>query len=213
MHREIDYVWLLLHSKPHCDRFQLCPKRRFGVQVHPDLQRQKHMGITEAMLELVKDDSGPTAFWQTGVNLPRIKALTLMLREVALRILPGNASALGVERLWSAARCIFTDNRRSLLTQRLQQLLMLKLNIDLLGDDSMLESLGIKSIMTDDSEFDSIFQELAEAEVQEEWVARQADVMAPVEVVPVLATSDAPESDGDSEDVDPFSIATASKQM
>jgi hypothetical protein len=170
------------------------------------------MGITDEMLGLVSDDSGPAAFWQTGVNLARIKALTLMLREVALRILLGKASALGVERLWSAARCIFTDNRRSLLTQRLLQLLMLKLNIDLLGDDPFLESLDIKKIMANDSDFASIFQELVEAEVQEEWVARPVDVTTPSEAAQ-LAFSDAPESDVESEDIDPFSILAPPTKM
>jgi hypothetical protein len=73
----------------------------------------------------------------------------------------------------------------------------------------MLESLGIKSIMADDSEFSSIFQELAEAEVQEEWVARQAEALTPAEELPRLAFTEMPESDGESEDVDPFSIAVA----
>jgi hypothetical protein len=89
------------------------------------------------------------------------------------------------------------------------QLLMLKLNISQLGDDFMLESLGIKSIMADDYEFSSIFQELAEAEFQEEWVVRQAEALTPAEDLPRSAFTETPESDGEREDVEPFSIAVA----
>ena len=52
-----------------------------------------------------------------------------------MRVFSGKAAALGCERLWSAARQIFTDNRRSLRTKRIMQLLNVKLNAKLLRGD------------------------------------------------------------------------------
>jgi hypothetical protein len=39
-----------------------------------------------------------------------------------------NNPSLGVERLWSYARAVLTDNRRSMLMQRMMQLLRIKMN-------------------------------------------------------------------------------------
>jgi hypothetical protein len=46
--------------------------------------------------------------------------------------LTGKAAAIGVERLFSFARCTLTDNWRSMNTPRLMQLLQVKMNDHLL---------------------------------------------------------------------------------
>jgi hypothetical protein len=59
----------------------------------------------------------------------------------AFAILCAKAAALGVERLWSAARITLTDNRKLIKTARLMQLLQLKLNMGLLEDSAFLDSM------------------------------------------------------------------------
>jgi hypothetical protein len=140
------------------------------VQVHPTKTRSKHLGIQPDILSDVTDGDGPLPFWMNGCPLK--KNLFMMLREVALRVLPGKASALGVERLWSGAKLTFVDNRRSFLTPRLMQLLKLKMNMGLLTetDAHLLEALGIQQHLAEDELFDSIFQDLEEFEQEETWV-------------------------------------------
>jgi hypothetical protein len=137
-----------------------------------------------------------------------------MLREVALRILPGKASALGVERLWSGAKLTLVDNRRSFLTPRLMQLLKLKMNLGLLADSEMhlFESLGVKQILEDDDVFDSIFQDLEKCEEEESWVPPSADIGAARVELDAGESDDFGASDGhvsEEEDDDPFVITGA----
>jgi hypothetical protein len=127
--------------------------------VHPQYERSK-LGITEQHLKEHGDDDSPLTFWH--VTCPP----GCLLRQAALRILCGKASALGVERLWSAARLTLTDNRRSLATTRLMQLMQCKMNLSLLNDSSLLHSLGAR-VLDDDFEFDSIFDDIVHYEEQE----------------------------------------------
>jgi hypothetical protein len=146
------------------------------LQAHTNLEPAKALGINKHMLSQVSDADGPLLFWQT--SCPLKKTLCKMLREVALRILPGKASALRVERLWSGAKLTLVDNRRSFLTPRLMQLLKLKMNLGLLRDSDMhlLESLGVTQILEDDDTFNSIFQDLEKCEEEESWRPPSTDV-------------------------------------
>jgi hypothetical protein len=134
------------------------------VQVHPDHSRSQ-LGISEELLAAHTDEDSPLAFWQ--IACPR----KLLLRIPALRLLCGKAAALGVERLWSAARLTLTDNRRSMLSARLMQLLQVKLNVHLLNDSALLETLGAH-LLQEDQLFDSIFDDLQQFEEAE--LAEQA---------------------------------------
>jgi hypothetical protein len=109
------------------------------LQVHPDMARSK-LKITDELRAQHGDDASPVAFWQ--LSCPH----TCWLHEPALRILCAKAAALGVERLWSAARITLTDNRNPINTARLMQLLHLKLNIGLLEDSAFLDSICVKLI-------------------------------------------------------------------
>jgi hypothetical protein len=51
--------------------------------------------------------------------------------------LSGNAASLGVERVWSYARAVLTDNRGSILMQRMMQLLEVKMNGMLLEGEAL----------------------------------------------------------------------------
>jgi hypothetical protein len=106
-------------DKPLLDRIQELEDCN-GMQVHPARSRCQ-LGITDAMLAGMTDDTSPIEFCQ-GV-VPTL----CCLRVAAMGAFSGKVAALGCERLWSAARQIFTDNRRSLRTARIMQLLNLKL--------------------------------------------------------------------------------------
>jgi hypothetical protein len=56
-------------------------------------------------------------------------ASTVSCQCRGLRLLSGKAAAIGVGRLWSAVRITLTDIRRSMLIERLMQLLQSKLNM------------------------------------------------------------------------------------
>jgi hypothetical protein len=75
------------------------------------------IGIMDKLLREHDDNDSPLAFWQ--LTCPA----SCLLQTVALYVLSGKAAALSVERLWSYARAILTDNRRSMLMQ-LQQVQM-----------------------------------------------------------------------------------------
>jgi hypothetical protein len=130
------------------------------VQVHPEHGRSK-LRITDELLAKHGDDDSPLTFWQ--VSCPN----SCLLRKAALRILSGKAAALGVERLWSAARITLTDIRRSMLTSRLMQLLKCKLNVGLLEDRVFLDKLCVK-LLEDDLAFQSIFDDLLQFEEEEQ---------------------------------------------
>jgi hypothetical protein len=135
-----------------------------------------------------------------------------MLREVALRVLPGKASALGVERLWSGAKLTLVDNRRSLLTPRLMQLLKLKMNMGLLTDidENLIEALGVRRYLEDDELFDSIFEDLEAYERVETWegpATGGVNVVCEGEVEDEEETMGSHEEEDEEED-DPFA-ATA----
>jgi hypothetical protein len=57
-----------------------------------------------------------------------------------LREQQDTAAALGIERLWSLSRTALTDNRKSMHSSRLMQLVKLKQNMHLFGDDNFLSS-------------------------------------------------------------------------
>lgn len=137
----------------------------YMVQVHPQHGRSK-LGITDKMMDEVDDSESPLEFWQLR------SPTACMIRRPALRIHSGKASALGCERLWSGAKLVFTDNRRSLATERMMQLLNLKCNAHLLDSESthMGAQALIEKLSTD---FDSIFEDVALAE-EEEVAARRS---------------------------------------
>jgi hypothetical protein len=97
------------------------------------------------------DDDSPLAFWQ--VCHPN----SCLLRKA---VLSGKATALGGERLWSAARITLTVNRLSILTSRMLQLLKCKLNVGLLEDSVFVDKLCMK-LLEDELEFQSIFNHVA----------------------------------------------------
>lgn len=131
--------------------------------MHPNHGREK-LGITDKMLGEVTDNESPLEFWQ-------LRAPTAcLIRRPALRIHSGKASALGVERLWSGAGLIFVDNRRSLATLKLMQLLNVKCNaflLDSMSTDKRYQEV-VQQLVTN---FSSIYEDVALAEEEEEAVA------------------------------------------
>jgi hypothetical protein len=115
--------------------------------LHPEHGRSKLHG----------GDDSPLTFWK--VSCPN----SCLLRKAALRILSGKAAALGVERLWSAARITLTVNRCSILTSCLMQLLKCTLKLGLLEDSVFYDKLCMK-LLEDDLEFQSTFDELLQFE-------------------------------------------------
>ena len=109
----------------------------------------------------VTDNESPLEFWQ-------LRAPTAcLIRRPALRIHSGKASALGVERLWSGAGLIFVDNRRSLATLKLMQLLNGKCNAFLLesmSTDKRYQEVAQQLV----TNFSSIYEDVALAEEEEE---------------------------------------------
>jgi hypothetical protein len=145
-----------------------CKSALWCSQVHPDIARSK-LKITDELLAQHGDDDSPVAFWQ--LSCPH----TCLLREPALRILCAKAAALGVERLWSAARITLTDNRRLIKTARLMQLLQLKLNMGLLEDSAFLDSMCVK-LVEDNFAFESIFEDVVSFD-EEERAAEAAQLV------------------------------------
>jgi hypothetical protein len=112
-----------------------------------------------------------------------------MIRRPALRIHSGKASALCCERLWSSAKLVFTDNRRSLATERMMQLLNLKCNASLLDSESRKDAQELIDDMTD---FDSIFDDIALAE-EEEAAAKRSNENQEIGATGSVQLSDAME--------------------
>jgi hypothetical protein len=129
------------------------------LQVHPSNGRSA-VRITGEQLAMHGDDESPHAFWQHSC-VPHC-----LLRSASLRVLSGKAAALGVERLWSAARNTLTGNRRSMLTHRLMQLHQDNLNLGLLSDSACLDSLCVQMLL-DDHAFQSFCKDLEQFEEAE----------------------------------------------
>ena len=159
------------------------------LQVHPEHGRAA-LGISDKLLRQHDDGDTPLAFWQ--LTCPA----SCLLRTVALRVLSGKAAALGVERLWSYARVVLTDNRRSMLTSRLMQLLQVKMNGNLLeGERLSTCAKQVAAMLDDGASFESIFDDLAQFE-EEEQAERAADEGADE----LLSDVEAPVAAGTKED-------------
>jgi hypothetical protein len=127
---QIAVRWLCTHCS--CVSGPITPRHShaIGEQVHPEYGRAA-IGISNKLLSEHVDHVSPLAFWQ--LTCPP----SCLLRTVALRVLSGKAASLGVERLWSCARALLTDNRRSILMQRMMQLLQVKMNGMLLEGEAL----------------------------------------------------------------------------
>lgn len=171
------------------------------MQVHPQHSRNK-LGISDKMIAEVEDSESPLEFWQ-------LRAPTdCIIRRPALRIHSGKASALGVERLWSGARLIFTDNRRSLATRRVMQLLNLKCNSFLLDGHGTHQDVSnlVEEIET---EFESIFEDVAlaeEAEVAADMTPSIVDAQNSGEMEDGIESDAVENADDDTELVDLFAM-------
>jgi hypothetical protein len=138
-----------------------------GMQVHPTRSRCQ-LGITDAMLAERTDNTSPLEFYQSMVPT------SCCVRVAAMRVFSSKAAALGCERLWSGARQIFTDNRRSLRTAHIMQLLNLKLNAKLLcGEISIIEPKEFVQEL--EASFDSILETVALMEEEEAGAQLAAD--------------------------------------
>lgn len=134
------------------------------MQAHPQHNR-RDIGITEAMLSKADDNDTALVFWQLEVDA---EGRAMLLRDMALRILCGKAAALGCERLWSFARITLTDNRRSMLSQRLMELMQVKMNSHLLDDKEMTSvQLELLQQMQHDDGVAGLFEELESFEEEE----------------------------------------------
>jgi hypothetical protein len=79
--------------------------------------------------------------------------------------LTGKAAAIGVERLFSFARCTLTDNRRSMNTPRLMQLLQVKMNGHLLEGGRLSDYADeFMRMVEEEAGFNSIYEDLAQME-------------------------------------------------
>jgi hypothetical protein len=139
------------------NRHQMLCITKSCVQAHPQHKRQD-LGITEAMLSKVDDSDTALVFWQLEVDA---EGRAKLLREMSLRVLCGKAAALGCERLWSYARITLTDNRRSMRSQRLMELMQVKMNSHMLDDKEMTSvQLELMHLMLDGNGVAELFEEL-----------------------------------------------------
>jgi hypothetical protein len=128
------------------------------VQVHPDYAKAK-LGITDNLLGQHDDSDSPLAFWQLTCSTK------CLLRQAALRCLTGKAAAIGVERLFSFARCTLTDNRQSINTPRLMQLLQMKMNGHFLEGGRMSDCADeFMRMVEEEAGFNSIYEDIAQME-------------------------------------------------
>jgi hypothetical protein len=110
---------------------------------------------------------------------------------VALEVLSGKAASLGVERLWSYARAVLTDNCRSIL----MQLLQVKMNGMLLEGEALSHCAKSMSAMIDnEASFESIFDDL---QFEEEEQAGCAEQQGAGDLVSDAEGSVAPEADAE----------------
>lgn len=154
--------------------------------VHPTTKKSQ-IGIEEESLAKHDDGDSPVDFWQ--LTCPQ----TVDLRLVALRLLAAKPTSLGVERLWSAARLTLTDNRRSMRSERLMQLLCVKMNMHMLGDGGLLEALGIDP-NSSQCTFKSIWDDLQSTEETEQHCRAELGVGEECVAEPVDGDSDGPAS-------------------
>jgi hypothetical protein len=146
--------------------------------VHSEHSRSV-LGIHDHLLNQYIDSDSPLNFWQ--VSCPT-KSSTGLLRLAALRVLSGKPTSLGVERLWSGARLVLTDNRRSMGSARLMQLLNAKLNMHLLEDSMILEQLGVKDFFANEVMFEDVFEEVqALCEEEEAEISAKGDEVVDLE--------------------------------
>jgi hypothetical protein len=117
---------------------------------------------------------------------------------VALRVLSGKAASLGVERLWSYARAVLTDNRRSMLMHRMMQLLQVMMNGMLLEGEALSHCAKSMSAMIDnEASFESIFDDLQQFEEEEQLEAGCAEQQGTGDLVSDAEESIAPEADAE----------------
>jgi hypothetical protein len=134
-----------------------------GCTACSTLHGRAAIGISDKLLSEHEDNDSPLAFWQLTC-LP-----SCLLWTVALRVLSGKAAPLGVERLWSYARAVLTDNHRSMLMQRMMQLLQVKMNWMLLEGEALSRCAKSMSAMIDnEASFESIFDDLQQFEEEEQ---------------------------------------------
>jgi hypothetical protein len=166
------------------------------VQMHPEYGRAA-IGISNKLLSEHDDNDSPLAFWQ--LTCPP----SCLLRTVALRVLASKAASLGVERLWSYARAVLTDNRHSIL----MQLLQVKMNRMLLEGEALSHCAKSMSTMIDnEASFESIFDDLQQFEEEEQ--AGCAEQQGAGDLVSDAEGSVAPEADAEAAKsiVDLFSV-------
>jgi hypothetical protein len=129
------------------------------AQTNLQVPRSK-LGISDAHIAEVNKNDSPVDFWQ--FTCPS----TLPLREAAPRLFSCVASAVGVERLWSACRLALTDTRRSLHSNRLVQLIKCKTNMGVLDDKSLLDRLCVTEVLSNDA-FVSVFDDAVAVDEEE----------------------------------------------
>jgi hypothetical protein len=83
-----------------------------------------------------------------------------------LRVLSGSSATLGVERLWSHARAVLTDDCRSMLMKRMIQPLLVKMNGMLLEEED-LRGCAKTATLHDEGSFEGIFDDLQQFEEEE----------------------------------------------
>jgi hypothetical protein len=112
----------------------------------------------------VSDSEHPCEFWQLRATLE------IYIRAVALRVECQEAAAFGVERLWSGALKILTNNRRLMKSAICLQWLRVRLNLHLICDEKVL----IVKLCTLEKAFDDEHDELMRMEDEDLAKASQA---------------------------------------
>jgi hypothetical protein len=200
-YRDYQVTWLRYQENVIFKNCHL-PSLVVTMQVHPQHSR-KALGITDAMLAKVDDNDTPQVFWQLEVA---VKGQVGLLRELSLRVLCGKAAALGCERLWSYARITLTDNRRSMDSQRLMELMQIRMNSHLLDDKETNESQQqILELMQDADGVASIFEDLEAFEEEEIALKRAEAGLQEGATIDEIVDSDAAEDDKE-EEVEPLDL-------
>ena len=82
-------------------------------------------------------------------------------------------SSSGLQRLWSCARATLTDNRRSMASQRLMELMQVKMNSQLLEDQQMTSvTVELLDLLQTGEHVADIVEELQTIEEEEEALQR-----------------------------------------
>ena len=150
------------------------------------------------MMKEVSDSESPLEFWQLQVPP------ACSIRKAALRILSGKPSALRCERLWSSAKLVFSENRRSLATSRMMQLLNLKCNASLLDGERVEDALDVLDQLKTD--FESIFEDVALAEEEEQAAHKQEPIKRCAEGIDIDSEDALGAEDEDDEPLDLFAL-------